>query len=123
MQPAPKDIHCLDIWPLSRLTRIMIRTYRNLDRKGTIAIQYPIRVVGNKVSFEYLAAVPLEWARNDIRDSAEQIRKGLERDRDMLEGNLQALLDSGAPLDRIQAAQDKYIKINEILIDTKEASQ
>jgi hypothetical protein len=114
MQPAPKDIPCLDIWPLSKLTRIMIRTYRNLDRMGAIAIQYPIRVVGGKVSFEYLAAVPQEWARQDIKDAAEQIRRGLERDRDAIEAQLATLMDGG-PLEQIQAVQDKYISINEIL--------
>jgi hypothetical protein len=114
MQPAPKDIPCLDIWPLSRLTRIMIRTYRNLDRAGAIAIQYPIRVVGGNVSFSYLAAVPQDWIRQDIKTGAEQIRRGLERERDALEAQLATLMDGGT-LEQIQAVHGKYIAINEIL--------
>ena len=115
MQPAPKDIRCLDIWPLSRLTRIMIRTYRNLDRMSTIAIQYPIRVVGSKVILEYMAAVPQDWARQDIRDAADQIRRGLERDREGLEAQLMVAMEAGAPAEQIHPIQEKYIQINEIL--------
>ena len=115
MQPAPKDIRCLDIWPLSRLTRIMIRTYRNLDRMGTIAIQFPIRVVGSKVCFEYLAAVPQDWARQDIRNAADEILRGLKRDREGLELQLMDMLEAGAPAEQIQALQNKYSQINEIL--------
>jgi hypothetical protein len=92
----------------------MIRTYRNLDRMGTIAIQYPIHVVGGKVSIEYLAAVPQEWARQDIRAAADQIRQGLERERDALETQLQQLIHGGT-LEQIQAVQGRYISINEIL--------
>lgn len=114
MQPALKDIRCLDIWPLSKLTRIMVRTYRNLDRMGAIAIQYPIRVVGSKVCFEYLATVPQEWARQDIKEAAGQIRRGLERERDALEAQLWQLTDGGT-LEQIQAVQAKYVRINEIL--------
>jgi hypothetical protein len=115
MQPAPKDIRCLDIWPLSRLTRIIIRTYRNLDCLGQIAIQYPVRVAAGKVAFEYLSAVPQDWARESIKEAAEQIRRGLERDRDTLEEQLSQQLDSGAPLEQIQATMDRYTRINEIL--------
>jgi hypothetical protein len=115
MQAAPKEIHITDIWPLAKLTRILIRTYRNLDKLGQIAIQFPIRVVAGKVSIEYLAAVPQDWARQDIKAAAEQIRRGLEKERDTLEGQLQQLLDANAPLEQIQAVQAKYVSINEIL--------
>jgi predicted HTH transcriptional regulator len=114
MQAAPKEIRCLDIWPMSKLNRIMIRTYRNLHRAGAIAIQFPIRVVGSRVSFEYLSAVPQDWARQDIKTTAEQIRKSLEAERDKLEAQLQQLMEGGT-LEQIQAVQAKYIAINEIL--------
>ena len=114
MQAATKEIRCLDIWPLFKLSRIMIRTYRNLDRLGTIAIQYPIRITQGKACFEYMAAVPQEWARDNIKRGAEQIRQGLERQKSDLETQLLELMDGGT-VGQILEVQDKYLKILKIL--------
>lgn len=95
----------------------MIRTYRNLDRLGIIAIQFPIHVVGDKVSFEYMAAVPQEWARQDIKAAAGEIRRGVEREREKLGAQLEQLYDAAS------AGQDTMAQIESLLARHREYSK
>ena len=120
------DIPITDILPVPYTSRVTIRAYKNLHQAGQIAIQFPIRVKRGTITISYLSQLPEDWIRQMISETAAHGRALLEAEQDKMATRLDMLLEAAAPseshpsgredlLPQIQAAQTRYMEINEIL--------
>lgn len=120
------DIPVTDVWSADDLGRVTIRAYKNLHQGGQIVIQFPIRVKSGTITINYLSQLPDDWILQTITETAAHGRALLEAERDKMAARLEMLLDAAAPssshpagredlLPQIQAAQSRYMEINEIL--------
>lgn len=64
------SIICADTWPRQKLDAVRMNAYRELEKAGMIRIQrvrYSHSV--QLVAVEYLSTVPIEWARDLLRET------------------------------------------------------
>jgi len=72
---ADCDIPCVDTWRLALARETAMRAYLDLERRGQIAIQYPVRISERSgcVEIRYLAALPHDWTLEALAEAEERI--------------------------------------------------
>ena len=76
-------------------------------------MNFPVRVVGEKVCFEYCAAVPHEWAKENIQEAVNQLRQGLQKALAETEESLNDLFDpdSENQSNEFNTLKQRYVEI------------
>ena len=67
--PAP-SILCADTWPRDKLKSPQMQAYKTVEKTGTIRIlQVRYSRATARVTIEYLSTVPIQWARDLLRQA------------------------------------------------------
>ena len=68
-EPAPMDVEIVDVWPPGRLTDVERAAYDALADAGRIRPTGASRDVYGRVIIRYMADIPAEWIRGELREA------------------------------------------------------
>ena len=66
---APMDVEIVDVWPPGRLTDVEQAAYDTLAGAGRIRSEGASRDAYGRVIVRYLADIPAEWIRGELREA------------------------------------------------------